>query len=67
MSTDIELSKIQFSNIIQSGRLLGNMISNLGKKALKVLAVLLAKDVFPKLVTKADSFVIDKFGRKISG
>ena len=47
--------------------MLGNVISHLGKKALIDLAVLLTKDVLPKLATKATLSVLDKFDRKISG
>ena len=43
---------------------LGNMMSNLGKKKLLDLAVPLAKDVLPKLATKATSPVLDKFEKK---
>ena len=57
MSTDTKLSKAQLSKIIQSGRFLGNMIGNLGKKALTDLAVPLVKDILPKLATKASNFV----------
>ena len=52
MSTDIKLSKVQSSKIIQSagfvGKTLGNMMGNIGKKkkALLELAVPLVKDVF---------------------
>ena len=48
MSTDIKLRKSQLTKIIQSGILLcktlGNMISNLGEKALLDLAATLDKD-----------------------
>ena len=71
MSTYIKLSKAQLTKIIQSGgflgKTLGNMTSNLDKKALVDLAVPFAEDVFPKLATKATSSVFDKFERKISG
>ena len=67
----MKLSTAQLSKIIQSGRslgkTLGNMMGNLGKKALLELAVPSAKDVLPRLATKATSFVLDKFERKISG
>ena len=70
MPKDIKLSKAQLSKLIQSGRILGktlgNVIGNLGKKALIELAVPLAKNGLSKLVTKATS-VLDKFERKISG
>ena len=34
MSTDVKLSKVQLSKIIQSGEFLGNMIGKLGRKTL---------------------------------
>ena len=49
------------------GKMLGNMMSNTGKKALVAIAVPFAKDILPKLATKAISSVFDKFERKISG
>ena len=56
MSTDVKLSKAQLIKIIQSDRFLrkgfGNVISNLGKKALLDLVFPLAKDVLPKLALK---------------
>ena len=42
-------------------------MGNLGKKALLDLAVLLTKDVLPKLATKATSSVLDEVERKMSG
>ena len=56
MSMDIELNKDQLPKIILSngflGKVLGNVMGNLVKKATFDLAVPLAKDVFPKLATK---------------
>ena len=70
MSTNINLSTAQLSKNIQSGgslsKSLGNMMGDLGKKALLELAVPLAEDVLPRLATKAISFVLAKFERKIS-
>ena len=70
MSTDVKLSKAQLIKIIQSDRFLrkafGNVISNLGKKALLDLVFPLAKDVLPKFASKATSSVLVKFDRKIS-
>ena len=66
----INLSKAQFSKIIQSGReggVLGKKLSNLGKKVFLDPAVSLAKDLLPKLAVKATSSVLDRFKRKISG
>ena len=42
-------------------------MSILGKKALLGLLVPLAKDVLPKLATKATSSALDKFKKKING
>ena len=47
--------------------MLGNVRGNLGKKALINLAVPLAKDVLPKLATKATSSLLAKFERKKMG
>ena len=72
MLADIKFSQAQLSKIIQSGgffgKTIGNIISNLCKKALIYLVVPLAENVLPKLATKAKtSPAIDKFERKISG
>ena len=66
MSTDMKLSKARLFKTIQSGEFIGNMIDKLGKKTLMNFAILLDKDVLPKLATKANSYVSDKFERKIS-
>ena len=63
---DIKLSKAQVSPVIQSGGFVGNVMSNLCKKALTEPAVPWTKDILPKLATKATLSVIDKFKRKIS-
>ena len=47
MSTDIKLSKAQISKVIQSGSWLGN----LGKKSLKNIVILLARDNLLGLVS----------------
>ena len=65
MSTDIKLSKVQLSNIIHSAEFLGNVIGNLGKIELIDLTVPLAKDILPKLATKAVSSVKEKFEKKV--
>ena len=43
------------------------MLANFGIKILLDLAVALAKNVLPKLATKATLSILDKFGRKIRG
>ena len=52
ISEDITLSKPQVSKIIQSGGPFGSWLSNLGKKkALTNVAISLAKDILPGLVS----------------
>ena len=51
MSTDIKLSKAQISKIIQSGGSFGSWLANLGKKALTNVAIPLARDNLPGLVS----------------
>ena len=51
MSTDIKLSKAQISKIIQSGGFFGSWLGNLGKKALTIIAIPLARDNLPGLVS----------------
>ena len=67
MSRDIELSKAQISKIIQSGGSFGSWLGNLGKKALTNIAIPLARDNLPGLVSNLTSNAINKFERKISG
>ena len=67
MSTDIKLSKAQISKIIQSGGSFGSWLGNLGKKALTNIAIPLARDNLPGLVSNLTSNAINKFERKISG
>ena len=64
MSADIKISQAQLAKIVQSGGFLSKTLDNLGKSVLLDLAVPVAKDVLPKLATKANSSVLDKFGRK---
>ena len=67
MSTDIKLSKTQISKIIQSGGSFGSWLGNLGKKVLTNIAIPLARDNLPGLVSNLTSNAINKFDRKISG
>ena len=55
MSTDIKLSKIQISKIIQSGESFESWLANLGKKAQTNGAIPLAKDNLPGLVSNLAS------------
>ena len=72
MSTDMKLSKAQISKIIQSGGSFGSWLGNLGKKALTHIAVPLARDNLPGLVSNLtlnaiNKNAINKFERKIIG
>ena len=64
MLTDVKLSKAELSKMIQLGgnlgKRLGNMVSSLCKKALINLVAPMAKHVLHKLVTKANSSILDK-------
>ena len=51
MSTDKKLSKAQMSKKIQFGGFLQNMFGNLGKKVITDLAIFLARDNLPRLVS----------------
>ena len=64
MSTDIKLSKVQISKIIQSGGSFGSWLGNLGKKALTNIAILLARDNLPGLVSNLNSNAKNKFEKK---
>ena len=67
MSTDIKLIKAQISKIIQSGGSFGSWLANVGKKALTKVAIPLARDSLPGLVSNLSSSAINRFDRKISG
>ena len=64
ISIDIELSKAQISQIIQSGGSFCSWLGNLGKKALIDLAIPLARDNLPRLVSNLTSNAINKFKKK---
>ena len=64
MSTDIKLSKAQLSEIIQSDGFICNMLNNLGEKVIVHLAVPLARDNLPGLVSDLASNATNKFERK---
>ena len=66
MSTDIKLSKTQISKIIHSGGTFGSWSDNLGKIVLTDLAIPLARDKLPGLVSNLPSNAINKFERKKS-
>ena len=67
MSTDVKLNKAQISKIIQSGGSFGSWLSNLGKEILINIAIPVARDNLPGLVSNLTSNAINKFERKISG
>ena len=65
---DKKLSKAQLSEIIQSGRFLDNMMSNLVRKVLTDVFALLVGYVLPHLAYNATtSSILGKFERRISG
>ena len=55
MSTDIKLNKAQISKIIQSDGSLGSWLGNLGIKSLTNIAIPLARDSLPELVSNLAS------------
>ena len=64
MSTDLKLSKVQISKIIQSGWFLGSLLSKLADPLMKV-AIPLAKDVLAPLgITAAASATDAGFQKK---
>ena len=67
MLTGINLTKSEISNIIQSGGLFNSLLVSLGKKEIVDLAIPLARDNLPLLVSNLASNVINKFERKKSG
>ena len=67
MPTDIKITKAQISKIIQSGGYLGFCLGNLRKKKLTNIAIPLARNNVPRLVSNLTSSKINKFDSKISG
>ena len=66
MLTDIKFGKAHISKIIKSGGSFGSWLGNLGKKALTNIAISLARDNLPGLVSNLTSNAINKFERKLS-
>ena len=64
LSTDIKLSKAQFSKITCSGGSFDSWLGNLPKKALTNIAIPLARDNLPGLVKNLALNAINKFERK---
>ena len=58
MSTDLKLSKVQISKIIQSGGFLGSLLSTLAGLLMKV-AIALAKNILAAIGIKAAAAAID--------
>ena len=61
ISTYIKLSKTQISKIIQSGGSFVSWLGNLGTKVLTNIAIPLARDNLPGLVSNLTSNAINKF------
>ena len=59
MSTDTKLSKSQISKIFKSGATFGSFLGNLGKKALANIAITLARDNLPGLISNLTSNAIN--------
>ena len=67
MSTDLKLSKAQISKMLQSGKILGSLLSKLAGPLMKV-AILLAKNVLAPLgITAAASAIDGGIQKKIHG
>ena len=64
MSRDIKLSKNQISKIIQPGGSFGSWLGNLGKKELANIAISLARDNLPGLISNLTLNAINNFARK---
>ena len=67
ISTDTKLSKTQISKIIQSCGSFGSWLGNLGKKVPTNIAIPLARDNLPGLVSNLNVNALNKFERKVSG
>ena len=66
-SMEIKFSQAQISKIIQSGGSFSSWLGNLGKKGLENVAIPLARDNLPRLVSNLTSNASNKFERKRSG
>ena len=64
---DIKLSKVEISKMFLSGRFPCNMLGNLGKEVITDLAIPIARDNLPGLVSNSTLNTINKFERKLSG
>ena len=67
ISTDTKLSKTQISKIIQSCGSFGSWLGNLGKKVPTNIAIPLARDNLPGLVSNLNVNALNKFERKVRG
>ena len=61
---DIKLSKVQISKIVQSSGYFGSFLDNLDKKSLPIVAIPIARNNFPGLVSNITSNAINKFKKK---
>ena len=66
METDIKLGKTYIFKIIQLRISSDSWLGNFEKKALTDIAISLARDILPGLVSNLTSTSISKFKRKIS-
>ena len=66
ISIDMKISKAQICKAIQSSRCFGSWLGNLAKKTLTNIAITLAKNNLPGLVSNSTSNAINKFERKVS-
>ena len=64
MSADIKLGKNQISKLIHSAEFFGSWLGNLGNKALKNIAISLARDSLPGLVRNLASNGMNNFEKK---
>ena len=65
ISKCIKLNKAQISKAIQSGGSFGSLIGNLGKKALTNIAIHLARENLPGLVSNLISNAINKLEKRV--
>ena len=67
MSTDVKLSKVKISKMIKSSALFDSCIGNLWMKALRNIAISLARHNLPRLVRNLASNAKNKFERNMTG
>ena len=67
MSADKKCSKPQISKTIQSRRSFGSWLSNLGKKPLTDINIILARNNIPWSINNLNWSAMNKFDRKTNG